>query len=85
MSKSKVQKTIFESYTDVINKGMKAGKDMSVAVKRLNHLMTEHKKMKKVFHYKLSWVFLSSQLDGDLNLQVTRVKSHCKFQTTGVT
>ena len=46
MSDSKVHKTIFESYTDVINKGMKAGKDMSVAVKRLNHLMAEHKKMK---------------------------------------
>ena len=45
-SKSKVQKTIFESYTDVINKGMKAGKDMSVAVKRLNHLVSEYKKMK---------------------------------------
>ena len=46
MSKSKVQKTIFESYTDVINKGMKDGKDMSVAVKRLNHLVSEYKKMK---------------------------------------
>ena len=46
MSKSKVQKTIFESYTDVINKGMKSGKDMSVAVKRLNHLVSEYKKMK---------------------------------------
>ena len=44
MSKSKVQKTIFESYTDVINKGMKAGKDMSLVAKRLNHLMSEHKK-----------------------------------------
>ena len=43
---SKINKTIFESYTDVINKGMKAGKDMSVAVKRLNHLMSEHKKVK---------------------------------------
>jgi len=42
---SKINKTIFESYTDVINKGMKAGKDMSVAVKRLNHLMSEHKKV----------------------------------------
>ena len=46
MSDSKVHKTIFQSYTDVINKGMKAGKDMSVAVKRLNHLMSEHKKVK---------------------------------------
>ena len=46
MSNSKMIKTIFKSYTDVINSGMKAGKDMSVAVKRLNHLMTEHKKMK---------------------------------------
>jgi len=46
MSNSKTIKTIFKSYTDVINSGMKAGKDMSVAVKRLNHLMTEHKKMK---------------------------------------
>ena len=45
-SMSKNNKVIFQSYTDVINKGMKAGKDMSVAVKRLNHLMTEHKKMK---------------------------------------
>ena len=42
---SKMNKTIFESYTDVINKGMKAGKDMSVAVKRLNHLVSEHKKV----------------------------------------
>ena len=85
MSKSKVQKTIFESYTDVINKGMKAGKDMSVAVKRLNHLVSEYKKMKSVLLDQSGWVFLSSQLDEDLNLQVTRVKSHCKFQTTGVT
>ena len=46
MSDSKVHKTIFESYTDEINKGMKAGKDMSVAVKRLNHLVSEYKKMK---------------------------------------
>ena len=46
MSDSKINKTIFKSYTDVINKGMKAGKDMSVAVKRLNHLMSEHKKMR---------------------------------------
>ena len=45
MSDSKIHKTIFQSYTDVINKGMKAGKDMSVAVKRLNHLMSEHKKV----------------------------------------
>ena len=45
-SMSKMNKVIFQSYTDVINKGMKAGKDMSVAVKRLNHLMAEHKKMK---------------------------------------
>jgi len=42
---SKMNKTIFESYTDVINKGMKAGKDMSVAVKRLNYLVSEHKKV----------------------------------------
>ena len=41
---SKMNKTIFQSYTDVINKGMKSGKDMSVVVKRLNHLMSEHKK-----------------------------------------
>jgi len=47
MSDNKINKTIFNSYTDVINKGMKAGKDMSVAVKRLNHLMSEHKKMVK--------------------------------------
>ena len=46
MSDSKVHNTIFASYTDVINKGMKAGKDMSVAVKRLNHLVSEYKKMK---------------------------------------
>ena len=46
MSDNKINKTIFNSYTDVINKGMKAGKDMSVAVKRLNHLMSEHKKVK---------------------------------------
>ena len=46
MSDSKAKKTIFQSYTDVINKGMKAGRDMSVAVKRLNHLVSEHKKMK---------------------------------------
>ena len=46
MSDSKINKTIFQSYTDVINKGMKAGKDMSVAVNRLNHLMTEYKKIK---------------------------------------
>ena len=43
---SKMNKTIFQSYTDVINSGMKAGKDMSVAEKRLNHLMSEHKKMR---------------------------------------
>ena len=46
MSISKMNKTIFQSYTDVINKGMKAGKDMSVAVKRFNHLIAEHKKLK---------------------------------------
>ena len=46
MSNSKVKKTIFQSYTDVINSGMKAGKDMSVAVKRFNHLIAEHKKLK---------------------------------------
>ena len=40
MSDSKVHKTIFESHTDVINKGMKAGKDMSGAVKRLNLLVS---------------------------------------------
>ena len=45
MSDNKINKTIFNSYTDVINKGMKAGKDLSVAVKRLNHLMSEHKKV----------------------------------------
>ena len=44
--KSTMNKTIFHSYTDVINSGMKAGKDVSVVVKRLNHLMTEHKKKK---------------------------------------
>ena len=44
MSDNKINKTIFESYTDVINNGMKAGRDMSVAVKRLNHLVSEHKK-----------------------------------------
>ena len=44
MSDNKINNTIFSSYTDVINKGMKAGRDMSVAVKRLNHLMSEHKK-----------------------------------------
>ena len=44
MSDNKINKTIFNSYTDVINNGMKAGRDMSVAVKRLNHLMSEHKK-----------------------------------------
>ncbi len=32
---SKMNKTIFQSYTDVINSGMKAGKDMSVAVKEV--------------------------------------------------
>ena len=46
MSDSKAKKTISQSYTDVINKGMKAGRDMSVAVKRFNHLMAEHKKLK---------------------------------------
>ena len=46
MSDSKINKTIFQSYTDVINKGMRAGRDMSVVVKRLNHLVSEHKKMK---------------------------------------
>ena len=44
MSDNKINKTIFNAYTDVINKGMKAGRDMSVAVKRLNHRMSEHKK-----------------------------------------
>jgi hypothetical protein len=43
-SVSKMNKVIFQSYTDVINIGMKAGKDMSVVVKRLNYLMSEHKK-----------------------------------------
>ena len=46
MNDSKMNKTLFQSYTDVRNKGMKAGKDMSVAVKRLNHLMAEYKKIK---------------------------------------
>jgi len=46
MSDNKINKTIFNSYTDVINNGMKAGRDMSIAVKRLNHLMSEHKKVK---------------------------------------
>jgi hypothetical protein len=41
---SKMNKVIFQSYTDVINTGMKAGKDMTVAAKRLNHLMSEYKK-----------------------------------------
>ena len=41
MSKSKIHKTIFQSYTDVINSGMKAGKDMSVEVKSLNHLVSD--------------------------------------------
>ena len=45
MSNNKMNKVIFQSYTDVINKGMKAGKDMSVAVKRFNHLIAEHKKV----------------------------------------
>jgi len=44
MSDSKMNKTIFKSYTDVINTGIKAGKDMSVVVKRLNHLMSKYKK-----------------------------------------
>ncbi len=43
-SMSKMNKVIFQSYTDVINKGMRAGKDMSLLSKRLNHLMSEHKK-----------------------------------------
>ena len=42
--KSTMNKTIFQSYTDVINNGMRAGKDVSVVAKRLNHLMTEYKK-----------------------------------------
>ena len=46
MSDSKINKTIFQSYTDVINKGMRISRDMSVSVKRLNHLVSEHKKMK---------------------------------------
>ena len=33
MSDSKINKTIFQSYTDVINKGMRAGRDMSVGEK----------------------------------------------------
>ena len=45
MSNNKMNKVIFKSYTDVINKGMKAGKDMTLVAKRLNHLMAEHKKM----------------------------------------
>ena len=38
--KSTMNKTIFQSYTDVIDNGMRAGKDVSVVVKRLNHLKT---------------------------------------------
>ena len=41
---STLDKTIFLSYQDAINNGMKAGKDVSVAVKRLNTLIAEHKK-----------------------------------------
>jgi len=41
---SKTNKVIFQSYTDVITKGIKAGRDMSIASKRLNHLMSEYKK-----------------------------------------
>ena len=46
MSDSKMNKTIFRSYRDVIRSGKNVGKDMSVAEKRLNHLMSEHKKVK---------------------------------------
>jgi hypothetical protein len=42
---SKMNKIIFQSYTDVINSGNKVGKDMSLVEKRLNHLMSEHKKI----------------------------------------
>ena len=38
--KSTMNKTIFQSYTDVIDNGIRAGKDVSVVVKRLNHLKT---------------------------------------------
>jgi|TARA_B110000196_G_scaffold248336_1_gene217423 hypothetical protein len=41
---SKLNETIFKSYQDVINSGVKAGKDVSVVMKRLNHLIAEHKK-----------------------------------------
>ena len=57
MSDNKINKTIFSSYTDVINKGMKAGRDMSVAVKRLNHLMSEHKKKIQILSHKLGQVY----------------------------
>jgi hypothetical protein len=41
---SKLNETIFKSYQDVINNGVKAGRDVSVVMKRLNHLIAEHKK-----------------------------------------
>ena len=40
---SKLNETIFKSYQDVINNGIKAGRDVSVAMKRLNHLISVHK------------------------------------------
>ena len=46
MTDKKVNKTILRAYRDVINAGEKVGKDVSVAEKRMNHLISEQKKMK---------------------------------------
>jgi len=59
-SMSKMNKVIFQSYTDVINKGMRAGRDMSLLSKRLNHLMSEHKKTIYIDSSTEPGLFLSS-------------------------
>ena len=46
MTDRKVNKTILRAYRDVIKSHEKAGKDTSVAKKRMNHLISEQKKMK---------------------------------------
>ena len=41
---SKLDEIVFKSYQDVINKNMKAGKDVTRLTKRLNTLLTKFRK-----------------------------------------
>ena len=41
---SKLDEIVFKSYQDVINKNMKAGKDVTRLTKRLNLLLTKFRK-----------------------------------------